>query len=239
MSIILDLIIVAIVAVYAYISAKKGFVRGIIEFAFLALALIIVAKVCTPLANATYDKRVEPYIVEKVTAKIDESTEKAKENIKENVTVSIEEAFDLLPGFLKDAYKTFGIDTDKAVENISSKDISDTEDLVTNISREVVKPIVSQLLSLLYSVIVLAMLKFVGGFIAKAVNKFFTFSFIGKLNSILGAIIGIPSGVISAVIFCGIVMLMLVLVPNGFWIFTKENIEKTFLFDFLVGFLPF
>ena len=267
MSIVLDLIILAIISLYSLLAAKKGFVRGIIELAFLILAIIVVATACKPLANITYDKAFEPFIVKTISKQIDVAVKDTTESVEESIAKTVEESsdsiaaksktdvvqkevskdikealdqtFSSLPKFLKNSYESMGIDTDEIAENINKDDNSTAEGMIKNISQNMIKPLVSQIVSLLYSLLVFILAKFLGKIVARILNKFFTFSLVGKVNTILGAFLGIPSGVFAALIFCGIVSLVLIFMPDGFLFFTRGNIEKTYLFNFLTGFLPF
>ena len=54
-SFLLDLILVIIIGVSVYLSARRGFVRTFVEAIGVVAAAIIALTVCTPLANATYD----------------------------------------------------------------------------------------------------------------------------------------------------------------------------------------
>ena len=74
-------------------------------------------------------------------------------------------------------------------------------------------------------------------FLAKMINRVFSFSIIGKANRLLGGIIGIPKGIIFAILFCMVISLIVSL-NNGFLIFTAENIEKTYVFKFFAEIIP-
>ena len=66
MSFILDLIVIAIIIVFALISAKKGFVRTIIEIVGFVLVILFANNVSPVLSNVTYDKLIEPAIIESI-----------------------------------------------------------------------------------------------------------------------------------------------------------------------------
>ena len=69
------------------------------------------------------------------------------------------------------------------------------------------------------------------GFIAKIVNKLFSFSLLGKLNKILGGILGIPKGILLASAFCLLVIVVINVTEDGFLIFTGESIESSMIFE--------
>ena len=67
MNYLLDLIVIAIIAAVALISARRGFVRVVIELAGFIAAILITLTISTPLASLTYDKIIEPPIVSSVS----------------------------------------------------------------------------------------------------------------------------------------------------------------------------
>ena len=78
MPIILDLIVIAVIFIFILVSAKKGFVRSLIEIVGFVLVIMLSNTVSTPLANITYDKFIEPSIIEssqKLTDGTNENTE--------------------------------------------------------------------------------------------------------------------------------------------------------------------
>ena len=61
----------------------------------------------------------------------------------------------------------------------------------------------------------------------------------GKANRALGAVVGILKGAVFAVVFCLLINLIISFVPNGFLIFTPENIADSYAFKLLAEVIPF
>jgi hypothetical protein len=59
---------------------------------------------------------------------------------------------------------------------------------------------------------------------------------IGKVNTVLGGVIGLGKGVVIAFAVCMLISLLVTLTGKGIWIFTKENIDKTYIFSLLSNF---
>ena len=55
MNFVIDLIVVAIIAVCAVVSAKRGFVKVLVEAVGFVAAIILTFTISTPLSEATYD----------------------------------------------------------------------------------------------------------------------------------------------------------------------------------------
>ena len=77
-SLILDLIVVAIILFCILHSAKKGFVKVVVGVVGLIAAYMLAFTVSTPLANITYDKFIEPTMVNAVNESTDTQTDSAQ-----------------------------------------------------------------------------------------------------------------------------------------------------------------
>lgn len=224
MNLLIDLIVIAIVGLSVLISAKRGFVKVLIEVAGFVAAIIVTFTISTPLADNTYDKIIEPPIVEAAVNAVGESVQ--------------HEAWNALPEFVTENALKLGVSGEDFTGKITENLASGTEAAVKTASQDVIKPIITKILGLIYSVVILVVLLVVVKFLAKIINKMFSFSVIGKANRVLGGIVGVPKGVIFAILFCMVVSLVVKLY-GGFLIFTTQNIEKTFIFKFLADIIPF
>lgn len=220
MNIILDLIVIAIIAVFAFLSAKRGFVRTLIEIVGFVLVILLANSVSTPLANLTYDKAVEPAIIKSV------------EGIQADSNTAVNIEVEALPSFVKNIADDGGVISDfenKIAENINSG----IETAVATASQNVIKPVVTNILSLIYVLIITVVLLFIVNILANVINKLFSFSIIGKANKTLGGILGIIKGVIIAFVFCTLISLIVSFTENGFLIFTNEAISNSYIFKLL------
>ncbi len=224
MNIVLDLIILAIVIVTIYLSTKKGFVKVLVETVGFILAIVIAFTVSTPLAEATYDKFIEPSIIQSAekTIQNDEGIEK--------------EVWENIPDFITKNAENFGISEDSFSQTINENISLGTKKAVTVASQNVIKPVCVSLVSMIYGVILTTVLFIVVKFAAKFLNKLFSFSLVGKLNRILGGVLGVFKGVAFAVLFVVIVS-FLVSINGKLFNITIQDIEKTFLFkEILINF---
>lgn len=224
MSIIIDLIIVAIILLAVVISAKQGFVRTIVGAIGFVAAVVIAFTVSEPLAQTTYDKFIEPNIVSSIS-----------ETASGTVTDTVDGVWSNLPAFVTDNSESFGINKESIKETLKESGKVDIKDALTNISQNTIKPIFTGLVSTIYSVILMVILLIIVGLLAKLLNKLFSFSIVGKLNTTLGGVIGFVKGLVIALIICEIVVLVVSLTENGIWIFNNENISNTILFKFLTN----
>lgn len=228
MGIILDLIVLAIIGLTVYLSARHGFVRTVIELAGFIAALVISFTISTPLAGATYDKIIEPPIISSVTSSVDSVTA-------DTASKTAEEMWNKIPEWMKGGAEKLGISKESIDKSISDNVGDGLEGTVVSVSQNVIKPVVARSLALVYLVVSIIILLLLVKPLAKLINKLFSFSIIGTANRVLGGILGIPKGIIIAVVFCLAITLITSFTVNGFLIFTVEAMEKSWFFSHIAA----
>ncbi len=253
-TVLIDLILLLIIAVSVYFAARRGFVRTFVEAVGFIAAGILALTICTPLANATYDKIIEPPLLKIVTERVNASFEdklqqipdfdvdsEEYQDVKENIDTYITEVFEQLPDYLKNYVNQSGLkpqeffgDSDVAIKDSVSIEEA-VQKLAVDISQNQIKPLVSQMISVVYSTLILVLSLIIVKILAKVINKAFSFSIAGKLNTALGGLCGLAKGLIFALLLCTLIYVLIPFTENGIWIFTLENIEKTFIFKTLIS----
>ena len=229
MSLVLDAIILLIVLVFVFLSAKKGFVRTLIEVIGFIAAIAISLSLSTPVANACYNATVQPFIVKTVESTVSENAS--------NINESVDAVWNKLPTFLTDS-KFFNLSKENVLSSVTNETASGTSEIANAID-SFIQPAVTKLFSVIISVILVVLLLFVVKILAKTINKLFSFSVVGKINKTLGGILGLIKGAAISVIFCMIISLILSFTKNGFLIFTYDAINASYLFKFIIGLSPF
>ena len=226
MSIILDLIVLAIIIITVLISAKRGFVRALIELLGFIAAVFILFTISTPLANTTYDKIIEPSIISTVTSAVDTAADNS-------AAAAVDSFWNEMPGWIKGGIEKAGISKESLDGSITANIGNGVQSAVESASQNVIKPAVTSTLALIYQVISLIVLMALVKPLAKLINKLFSFSVIGTANRVLGGVVGVPKGMIYAVAFCLLITLAVSFTQNGFLIFTGEAMEKSLFFSFV------
>lgn len=230
MSYILDAIIVLIVLITVFLSAKKGFVRTLIEVVGIVAAIFVAFTFSSPIADTVYDKMVEPIVVKTV--------ENVATDTADGTTAAVDAVWQKMPGFITES-NFLGLSKDNVLQQVQNETSTGVTALADSISNSFAKPVITKLLSVLVSVILVVVLIFVVKFLAKYINKLFSFSIIGTINKTLGGILGLVKGIALAVVFCMIITLIFSFTKNGFLIFTYDAINSSYIFKFLVSFSPF
>lgn len=230
MSYILDAIVIIIIAVTVVLSAKKGFVRTIIEVIGFIAAIVIALSLSTPIANFIYQTTIEPSIVKTV--------ENVAVETSNEVSGAVDAVWQKMPKFITES-NFLGLSKDNITQQIEGETASGAMQVADSISHSFVKPVATKLLSTLISVILVVVLLFVVKILAKLLNKLFSFSLIGDINKTLGGVVGLIKGLAFAIVFCMIISLIVSFTKNGFLIFTYDTINASYLFKFLAGLAPF
>lgn len=227
MSIILDLILVAIIIFFAFVSYKHGFVRTLVEVAGFIAAIILATSFGTVAAEKIYDKAIEPKIITTTADFVDGTTQNA-----------IDKCWDNLPKIVQNNADKLGITKDKISNNLDSIKGGNALDNLNKAIDKTVRPPFIKVIGMICTLLFFLIFTFIVKILAKLINKVFSFSIIGKLNKTLGGIIGMVKGSIFAGVFC-LIIGFLVSVTGGFLIFTNSAIEGTILFKFLLSLLSF
>ena len=219
MQYMIDLIIVAIILFVILLSAKRGFVRIIIETVGFALALFISFTIHTPLANLTYDKMIMPAIEEAISDTEGKTPEETSARIWEK-----------LPSYVKNN-SLFPEISQETLTMAVEKGFSAKENTAEQISDSLIRPTAVRILSLFYSMALVSVLMVIVRFAAAAVNRAVSFRLAGKINTLLGGLIGVVRGIMTAVLFCLAVSLLISFKKSGIWIFTPEALEQSFFWQ--------
>ena len=230
MSYILDAILVLIILITVFISAKKGFVRTLVEVVGFVAAIFIAFTFSSPIASAVYGKMVEPVIVKTV--------ENVSTDTANTASDAVDAVWQKMPSFVTDS-NFLGLSKENISQQVEIETANGVTELADSVSNSFAKPVITKLLSVLISVILVVALIFVVKIVAKYINKLFSFSLIGTINKALGGILGLVKGIALAVVFCMIITLIISFTKNGFLIFTYDAIHSSYIFKFLAGFSPF
>ncbi len=197
MSIILDVILLAIFVAFILVAAKKGFVLTFLELIAVVVALIVSYQLSPVVAQATYDKVVEPKIIETVEQKIDETVDISATS--EQATVII----DSIPKFMVKYAASVGVDTEEIKEKISSEELS-SENIAIQLTQRIAQPIAIGALTVIFFLLISAVLLFVLRLLAQLLSKSIKIPIMKKTNSVLGGVIGACKGLLVVIFICTI-----------------------------------
>ncbi len=227
-AIIIDLILVAVILFFVILSAKRGFVKIIVEFVGLIAAVVLAFSLSAPISNFTYDKAIEPTIIKTASAEATENTQQL-----------VEKTWNSLPDFITANSERLSLNSEQFSQNITENMQEGTEVAIKNLSQQIIKPAAVKVIGLFVTVILMVVLFFIVKVLAKLINGLFSFSVVGKLNRTLGGVIGAFKGIVFAMFLCLVISFIVSLTKNGFLIFTVDNINKSVIFKFFTEIIPF
>ena len=216
MGIVLDLIVVAIIGLTAFLAAKKGFIRTLIEFVGFILAIVLAINLSSLLAGITYDGAIKPSVTESIVTSVEEAGG---------------EVYDNLPGFVTSVLESTGVDKDDVKAKAGESSVETAE----RISDTVVKPEAVKVLKVAYTIPLFLVLLIAVKFLARFLNSIFKGAILGGANKVLGAVFGGAKGILYAIIFTFIALFLATMFSDGILIFSKDALSNSFICKFILS----
>jgi len=241
------LIVIAAIAVIAFISAKQGFVKVLVQTVGYILAGFLAIAISMPLANVTYDKVIEKPLVDSMVGVfedfIEENGDMVKEQFDENNQAITDDAAnqeivdkvlaslpDILP---KKEIKSVSTSLTGFAENITTYMSEGAESMSQAASNDIIKPLACKVISLLYSVLILSILSAFVNMLAKLCSSKISLGRLDKYNHILGGAFGAVKGAFLVGVVCVSVSVIIHWTGIKVLFISPENLDKTFVFEFL------
>lgn len=228
MNYIIDIIFVAIVLIFAFLSARKGFVRTAVEVVGFIAAFMLATSVAKPIANFTYDTFIEKTVV--TTAQ--QQAEKEAEN-------TVNSIWNGLPDVIKSGSEKFGFTKDKITEKVTKSASEVSKEKAQEYSDKVIRPGVVKLIAMIVSTILSIVLIIIVKAMAKLANRLFSISMLGRINRTLGFLLGGCKGIIIGVLFCMVIKIFVDISDNGILIFTKDAVSSSHVLKAISSVIPF
>lgn len=220
MNYVLDIVLILIVLISAIISAKKGFVKTLIELVGFVLAILVAFSASSVIANYIYTNMVEPVAVDSISSAISN----AEKNILESV-----------PPYISFFANKAGLTN----ESILSAGGTSPNEIAIAITETAIKPIAINIIKFIASLIIFVALLIVVKLIARLINSLFKGAILGTANKILGSILGIAKGCVYAFIFSIICALVVTISGDNSAYINESVIESTYICKHILSILPF
>ncbi len=208
MSYILDLILVALLVIFAIVGYRRGFVASILKSGRFFLAVILTIALTNPVATLLNDNFINPPIYDAVSGKLTD----VADSVKGNASDFYEEIPAILQGQLDDKMSESEGDIDEAVEEWS-------QEISGKISWAVSK-IIAVILLFVALMLLLSILVKILSAIVRATP-------LGGVDRILGLVLGLAVGVAMMLLVSRFVAPVLTAFGQG------ELVESSFLLDLL------
>lgn len=202
MSLILDIILIAILVAFIAAAVKKGFVLSLLELVAVIAAFALAFSFSPVVAQGVYDGVVEDAMITTLEEQIDQNVNAS------NIAETAELTLSALPDFIVSLASSAGVNVEEIKDTISTADLS-SENLATELVSKIAQPIVVGVLTAIFFIILALVLLIVLKIVAKLLSKLFDLPLIGKVNKTLGGVLGAIKGVVVLVFVCTILNLAL------------------------------
>lgn len=195
MSIILDVILIAVFAAYVITAAKKGFVRTLLELVAVVAAIFLSFQISPVVSQTVYDGFVEKEIVNALEEQINENVDAL------SVTETANAVLDSIPDFAVSLASSAGVEISTIKDQIASQKI-DSQNLAQSLVDKIAEPIVVGALTIIIFILLAVVLMIVLKFVAKLISKLFNIPLVKSLNKSLGGVLGAIKGALVVVVIC-------------------------------------
>ncbi len=233
-SLLVDLIILLVVGFTIWRSARRGFVRTVLELAGFVLSLVIAFSVSGWLSNIIYENSVRPTVEESVS----EVLADAKGG---STSQAVDQVWEALPSVVRSAANSFGItkgDVQRKLNGAVESGSSGVESVAVQVADSMARPVVTGLLKTIIFLVVFLLLAIVVKFLARVINRAFSFPVVGTINRLLGGVLGIPKGIIYGIVLCSVFKL-LIDYTGGLGPINGAVLDHALLFGLLCALNPF
>lgn len=229
----LDVFVLAIVLLCIIFSVRRGFVRTAVEIVGLFLSFYLAFAAAGVLANAAFEHFIAPAMVEKTVQTVQQGTQGSAVLTAESIWAGLPQTVTKIAG-------NFGVTAQSVAGKVGSSFSAENlqpvvQQAVESAARPVVVPLVRAVAGTLLTLIFMIFVKL----LARALGRVARLPVLRQVDTVLGIILGLVKGLLIAGILCIIISVAVSFTPNGFWCFTRPNIEASLLFRFLAQLNPF
>ena len=229
MSILIDIAVIALIAVFAFIGYRKGLVKTLLNFAGVFIALIAAFYIASPLSSFVFD-----------TFFIDRIHNGVNKAIVNSAADTVTGAVAAVPDYIKKGAKALDINVEKVISDSDPESgVSFAEDVAETITQKVARPIVTRLLAIILFIILFVLLRVLIKVIANALNLVARLPGLNLANRTLGAVIGFAEGLLIAYVCCFAIMQIADIKGGSFLGVSMDTPSDTYIFSKLGGLFDF
>ncbi len=221
MSLVIDILILAIILVAVVVGCKKGFIKISVTAVGIVLSFIVAFAFSATVSNYFYDAILKDKMVSVVSNALEEQG-----------NIAIDSAVDNLFSSNKMILKMSNI-CDVSADDIKLEISGDSSEIATvsqYIEGEVIRPTLTFMLRVVFVILLFIILSILFNLLSKLLSKTFSLTVAKKADPIVGGILGLFMGLILAFIFCILIDTAISLFPNGFIGISAETRDNSYLF---------
>lgn len=222
MALILDVLLIAVVAVFVLFGIKRGFIKSFVSLLGIIISLAIAFYLSTPISNFIFSNILRNPIHDKITEAV--SAQLPDSANKDDIKLEI-------PEELLSLAKSLGIDVEEKLNVDFSKDVDEIlNNTADTIVDDIAAPIVTKLVWVICFIILFVLASIVVKLIASALNLVAKLPILKSANKLLGGVVGLFEGVLVAVVICLALSTILKFSSDGIFGITNESVNDSFIF---------
>ncbi len=225
MSVILDVIIVAVFVIALVWSVKRGFIKAMTGLISFVAALAVALWLSAPVAGWAYSTLVAP--------PVSAALEQVQTDVGQSAATSADAVLEGLPDGVRNLLTSVGISSGDDLTAKLSPNGSGT--LIERVITDVIEPTATALLRMIAMLLLFLLTSFLVSLLLKVVDKVFKLPLLKGVNQTLGFIPGVLNGVVSVLLAVAIIQILCSL---GVLI-TPEQIAGTAILSRLTAINPF
>lgn len=237
MGYVIDILLIAIIALSVYFSVKKGFIRTVMGTVSLLLALILTLAFYEPVKEKITNSGIVDDFKTSVSVKLSE-IEKTNEG-----NFDAESLMDNKPSEFVELLDNFGIDYNELKLQYDNWVSNSVEDIHEKLINAIITPIIDLLASGLAFVGLFIVFFFALKLATFLLDKICTLPILKQANEILGFVAGALNGVLSVLVVSAIIVLLtpylktkgIDIDPNDSFVFKFFSNELNIVLNFING----
>lgn len=225
----IDLLFLAIVGVFAYISYRRGFMRTILEIIAFVVAIVLALYLAKPVGGFFYNSFIKSSVENHIENSINDINFDSKIVSKEDGAKIV---FENIPEFAWKIAKANGVKESNILSKVKSNNFTSataTSLIVEKVVEPIVLPATEAIAFIILSFVLMFLLRLFARMISGE-NEYDGFS----MDRLIGGVFGIAKGVVAVYVVCA--LLQLIYFSNadtskGF----GELLSKSQVFNFMIN----
>ena len=195
LSLILDIILIAVFAAFVFVAVKKGFIRTLLELVAVVAALVLAYQLSPVASQAVFDGMLEKNITSSIETQISDNFDTT------TAAKKAETALEAIPDFAVSLASSAGVDIGSIKNNISAENLS-AENVAKELVEKIAEPIITGALTIIFFILFTCVLIIILRIVAAKIAKLFKVPLVGTVDKLLGAVLGICRGLVVLVLIC-------------------------------------
>ncbi|MDD3192700.1 MAG: CvpA family protein [Oscillospiraceae bacterium] len=216
---LLDLAALLFVIAYIRLSARRGFVRTVVQLVGFFVSLFLANALSGVAATYVFEQFIRQGLTDKISEQILSSGSAA------GFLQSLSAVLESIPSYLLNALEFAGLPADLTLPSLTGS----VEQLAVGIVDQTVGPTCIALFSTVFFLLFFSLLMFLTRMVARGFTGLRHIPIVGPINSVLGGCVGAVEGVLYLYLIVTIASLVLALTGDRIPYLNRETLENTWL----------